>query len=306
MIREHYRIQRGFERRLCARWRQGLDRLKMLVVIAQESGAAHLDDSTQWCRQALREKKLGNKLKTFDAIVGLHIRACRIASEILCLLKGGFADGANARWRSLHEVATIALFLSQSKGDTANRYLRHAAVERFKAARQFQRYCSRLGEDPLKKSEMDELEQEYNRAISEFGADFKHDYAWAAQRLKKSKVTFADIEEAINLDHLRPYFKRACHSVHAGSQGLYFSLGSPNGQPYAGASNAGLCDPAHSTAISLTHVTAALLTFEPTLDGLVSCQVMLSLSDDIGEAFLAAHNQLEDEIKNEAIPAKTS
>jgi hypothetical protein len=35
----------------------------------------------------------------------------QIFNEILVLLKSGYADGANSRWRSLHELAVISFFL---------------------------------------------------------------------------------------------------------------------------------------------------------------------------------------------------
>lgn len=49
----------------------------------------------------------------FDLVVRHHARACHIANEILCLLKNGFADAAQARWRALHEVAATAMFIAK-------------------------------------------------------------------------------------------------------------------------------------------------------------------------------------------------
>jgi hypothetical protein len=304
MIREHHGITRGFERRLYSRWREGLDRLKMLIVIAQESGNSYLRDSEKWLRKARRRKSKA-KIELFTAIVGLHVRACRLASEVLCLLKSGFADGANARWRTLHEVATIIMFLTQHKGDTAVRYLRHAAIERLKAARQYQVHCSRLGYEPFSDKEMSDLQREFDQAVSKFGADFAKDYGWAAKAVGKKHPTFTDIEANTSLAHWRPHFKMACHSIHAGSQGLFFSLGSPTGQMHSGASNVGLSDPAHSTAISLSLASTALLTFEPSLDGLVTCGVMRLLTNDIGDAFLKADELLEQEISQEQSGAQS-
>ncbi len=44
-------------------------------------------------------------------------RACQVYREIVCLAKHGFADGAFARWRTLYELAVIALFINEY-GDT--------------------------------------------------------------------------------------------------------------------------------------------------------------------------------------------
>ncbi len=73
----------------------------------------------------------------FDVVIRLHARACQIASEVLKLLKSGFADGAHARWRSLHEVAVVALFIHKHGNDVAEKYLLHDVVESYRAATQY-------------------------------------------------------------------------------------------------------------------------------------------------------------------------
>jgi len=51
-------------------------------------------------------------------LIRLLTRGCQVTDEIICLLENGFADGAMARWRTLHEIA-----------DIAKRYVDHQAVE---------------------------------------------------------------------------------------------------------------------------------------------------------------------------------
>jgi hypothetical protein len=294
-LAENRSMQRGFERRLRTTWRDAFDRLEMLTIVARESGEQAVKDFREPTDD---DEVVGSveEAELFDALVRLHVRACRTASEVLCLLRGGFADGANARWRSLHELAVVAMFLVERRSDVPQRYLRHSAVDRLKGARQYQSYCGSLGQDPFTTSEIAGLERECSEALAEFGESFKNEYGWAANALGILKPTFADIEKSIDMDKWRPYFKMACHAVHAGSQGLIFSLGLPKGSEVkllAGASNAGLADPGHCTAISLTLVSAALFTARPQLDSLVSSKVMLQLCDDIGEAFLRTHKEVE-------------
>ena len=57
-----------------------------------------------------------------------------MADEIICLLENGFADGAMARWRTLHEIAIVAIVLSKHGEDIAQGYLDHQAVESKRAA----------------------------------------------------------------------------------------------------------------------------------------------------------------------------
>lgn len=65
----------------------------------------------------------------------------------------------------------------------------------------------------------------------------------------------------------------------------------------AGASDAGLADPGHQTAISLMMVTVAFLTAQPNLDGLVACHCMLKVCDDIGRELIRVHESAEQEME---------
>jgi hypothetical protein len=290
-------LARGFTRRLRQRWGRGFTLLEILIDIARESGQGLLADL---------QKESGEPTDTskdsalIDVLFGLHVRACRMASEVLCLMCGGFSEGANARWRSLHEVAVIAMFISQRQGDLPERYLRHAAVERCRAARQYQQHCAVLGHEPLQPAELDALEKEMGVAISDYGTPFGHDYGWAADALKLNKPTFSAIEQHVNLDHWHPYYRMACHSIHAGSQSLFWSLSIPRGNDLrllAGASDAGMADPGHCTALSLCIASASLLTLEVNIDFLMACRVMQLLSKDIGEVLLEAHDSLQTDIE---------
>lgn len=60
---------------------------------------------------------------TAFALNRLFSRAYEIVGEILVLIRSGYADGALARWRSLHEVCVIAIFLSKRTDKCAEMYL---------------------------------------------------------------------------------------------------------------------------------------------------------------------------------------
>jgi hypothetical protein len=289
-LHEWHAAQRAFESRLRRRWGVGLDRLDMLVTIAHESGETYLED----LRREFEGVEPSNESVLMDVLTALHCRACRTAREVVCLLKAGYPDGAHARWRSLHELAVTAYFLIQHQGDTPQRYLDHAAVERWRAAKQYQQHCHTLGYEPYSADELNELEKASEAAVNKYGVQFEADYGWAAQALSVSRPTFTQIEASLDMSHWRPYYRLACQSVHAGPQGLIFSLGLPlhsRTMLLAGVSDAGLADPGHQTAISLTMVTVAFLTSRPNLDGLIACHVLLKLCDDIGKELLRAHEE---------------
>ena len=78
----------------------------------------------------------------------------------------------------------------------------------------------------------------------------------------------------------------ASHNVHANPKGVFFKLGmlAESQVLLAGPSNAGLADPGHGAALSLSRVTAALVGLQqpPTLDNLdnnVALLMMVQLGD---------------------------
>ena len=105
----------------------------------------------------------------------MHARACQIASEVLVLLRSGHADGAHARWRSLHEIAVVSLFIKSAGNQIAERYLLHNTVESYKSAQLYQDYCKTLGYEPLSEQEFKEIESAYKHLVSKFGPAYKED-----------------------------------------------------------------------------------------------------------------------------------
>jgi hypothetical protein len=280
-----------FEQRLYRRWSRGLDLLETQVGLALEAGDTFRSELT-------REFPQEPEHLFFEVLIPLHAKACRIAGEVLVLLKSGFADGAHARWRSLHEVAVTMLFLVEHGLAVQRAYHDHSAVERHKAAEQYQQHCETLDYEPISDEELKDIRQGRDDVASKYAKGFERDYGWAIVALGSDPPSFTNIEKSLSMDRWRPFYKMACHNVHAGSQGNWFTLGTPvERQPalLAGRSNAGLADPGQSTAISLTQATTALLSSKSNADRLMTTLVMTQLSDDIGEAFLAAHEELEDE-----------
>jgi hypothetical protein len=260
----------------------------MFIEIALEVGS---DFNQEFRAEASAENDL-----VFEVLTRLHARACQIASEILALLKSGHADGAHARWRSLHEIAVVSFFIKSAGNDVAERYLLHNAIESYKAAKLYQQYCARLGYEPISAEELKDIESTYQYLVGRFGPAYKEEYGWAASALCKDKPTFRDIEQEVGLDHLRPFYKMASHNVHANPKGVFFKLGLyPTSEEIllAGPSNAGLADPGHGTAISLGQITVALLITRPNIDRLVVCGILMKLTDEIGEEFLAVQKSLE-------------
>jgi hypothetical protein len=287
MLRDRRRERRGFETRLARRWGRAVDLLEIVREIAVQAGD---DFNTEFRPEAATAKDF-----VFEVLTRLHARACQVASEVIALLRSGHADGAHARWRSLHEIAVVGFFMRARGIDTAERYILHNAIESYRAALTYQEHCAALGCEPLTEGEFARIKATRDALKARFGAPYGEEYGWAAAALGMKNPRFSDIERNVGLAHLRPYYKLASHNVHANPKGAFFKLGLlPDQQMLlAGPSDLGLADPGHGTAISLSQITFTLLTMKPNIDRLVICQILGRLEDEVGEAFIAAHRVLE-------------
>ncbi len=286
-FRAQKRDMNRFRRNLDLRWGCGLERLKMLCTISRELGSN--------INTALRPGGGGDRPQTFDLLIRLHARACQITEEVLCLLGSGFADGAMARWRTMHEIAAVACLLEEHGESLAERYRAHEVVEARKAARQYKRFEAQLHVEPMDDETIKRIEKDYHEAIRRFGAAFGNAYGWAADVLGKENPTIADIQASAKIQHLSPYYRLASHNIHANPKGVLYRMGLLQGATtlLAGPSNAGLADPAHSTAISLLLISAVLLKLHPTLDTTVAVRAMDEITSEIGTLVQEAHEKLE-------------
>ena len=287
-LKEKWDYQQQFEERLRKHWGQSLEFLDLFISLAREAGDEF--------NKAFRDEAARSNDAVFKALTLLHARACQVASAILVLLRSGYADDAHARWRALHEIAVVALFISETGRTVAERYLLHDSVQRYKLAVKHRRHAKAMEEEPITRKELEELKAERDKLVARFGTPFKRDYGWAASALGRKRPTIADIEDSVNLEHWRPYYGMASDNVHTNAHGAYYRLGSslrPAELLLAGPSDAGLAEPGHSAAISPNLTTTVLLATKPTLDNIVISNILLKLVDEIGEAFLQAHRELE-------------
>lgn len=286
MLVEHQNFRSGFEKRLYRLWGTALGKLEMMIVCCSEAGEEY---NTRNRPGAIREQDL-----VFDVLTRLHSRAVQTSREILTLLRAGFPAGAHARWRTLHEIAVVGAFIARGDNKLAKRYLLHADIESHKAMKQYEQHYAALGLRTPIPSDMRKVERRKEALLKKYGKDFYNDYGWASGALGKSRPTFAELEAAAGLTHFRPWYRMSSHPVHAGSKGLLFNLGVVGSDTVlAGASNGGLADPGHATAISLGQITVSLLLRDPWVQDLIMMRAMLLLVDEIGTAFLSAHRRWE-------------
>lgn len=275
----------GFRRGMEERWGKPLGQLRMLLTMSRE-----------WCQwaHARYESQKSNKDKQLRKIlIRLLVRGCQVTDEIICLLENGFADGAMARWRTLHEIAVVAAVVSQHGEAIAERYLDHQAVESKRALDKYLACYKDLGYKPLPAHEQKKIVKAYDKAIVKYGSSFKTDYGWAALHLKSQRPTFADLEKAAGRAEMRSYYQMGNDNIHAGIKSMFVRLGLPDYDGLlSGRSNVGLMEPGQNAAHTLTQLSALVCLSEPKMDDLVAGDMMRMLRDEVPKSFYKADRQL--------------
>ena len=283
-LQERTAARLAFEERLEAIWRRPIDLLDLFVHLSTEAGS---DFNSEY-----REDAVDSGDAVFEALTKLHGRGCQVAREVLVLLRSGLADGAHARWRTLHEMAIVACLLGAHEQDLAERYLLDEMVQQYRLACQYQSHYQSLKFEPISQEEFAKLKERRDQLIAQFGPPFKNDYGWAASITGIPNPTLVHLEEKVELGHLRPLYRWASDNVHPNAHGTNYRLGLGSHQGsviLAGPSNEGLADPGHAAAISLCQMTVALLCTKSTIDSVVVAKILQNLVDEIGNAFLEVH-----------------
>lgn len=295
MLADRGHIRKRFSKHQREKWGQPLDHLLMLLEGSSEAGQNY---NTTYHDQAASENDY-----VFFALCRLHARACLITSEVLWLLEGGYASGAMARWRTLHEIVVVGCFLRNHGLEVAERYLLHHVAEAHKSATSYQEHSEKLGQKPFSGEEMSKMQSSRDSLRLRFGKESEKDWGWAAEALKPKPASFSEIEKTVSMEHYRPYFKLSCHSNHAGSKGIFYDLGNdltpPDGEfMIAGPSDAGLSEPGTLTTNSLLQATSNLLLHrEAKLSVLIVVESLKLLADETLESFEDADQRLREKAR---------
>lgn len=273
-IKEMRREERRFELRNYRRWKRGFDRLLLIIEISMELGSLVKDE-------------LGAEFQTSkaQALISLHARSLIVSRECLALMKAGYADGALGRWRTLHEIATVATFISSNDEQTAARYLVHRDVMSARAMNSYVEHQERANLTPVSEEDLAEAKARKDEILKHYGEEMQSEWGWAYPIIQTKRPKFTDLEKYCELDHWRPRYKWASEDTHGlfrPSQVLLASVERQEEVILAGASNSGMVDPCQMVAIT-THLAAgSLLSLSDSLDFLAMIQVMGIISDQIG------------------------
>lgn len=254
MLAERRKQQAGFELLNLRRWRKAFDLLEVIWVCCEEMGRAFNGHHRP---QAVKEQD-----HVFEAMTYLHAKALLVTSEIICLLKGGFADGALTRWRTLYENNVIATLIRQEGQDLALRYVAHSRVQAWLRAE--------AGPDQ-QQDEDAELQRQAEYAVSTFGEEMKNRHGWASNLVGKKKPTFKDIAARCGHDAedgIYEYASQHIHFNHRMFDELLATCESEQNVLLVGPSNSGMVGPLTATAYSVVEATVLLLLHKPNLDRL--------------------------------------
>ncbi|MDR6936651.1 DUF5677 domain-containing protein [Luteibacter sp. 3190] len=287
--RHQTKDRRRFVRNLSNRWIEMFDGLSMLLTVGREHG------------QAVTEAANAEPTALTHVCAHLFARILQVASECVTLLDQGYADGALARWRTLHEASVLLVLMNEFGLPLAERYLAHQAVDAWQeqnASRHVPQNPLDAAAKPLGPAESAELLDAYNAAIALYGPSFKKPYGWGNGLVPKADgstnaLGFADLAAAAGRAALAEEYKFASYNVHPTARSFDWRLGLMGRDGLLiGASNAGLELPGARVAESLTLAIAFFTHNELTFDCIMVTKIAQRLRDRTIKAALKACDQL--------------
>jgi hypothetical protein len=282
--------RRDVAERVARWWGEALDLLDQLLSVAEEFGTFHVK------RFAAAPSRFPG---TYPLLIDLHSRGVQVAEETLALLRCGFAAGAEARWRTLHETAVVAAFVAKHGLGTVERYAEHDHVRVKKAMDSEQEHHRELGLEPYTDEDMKEAAERYEELRRKYGSAFLGDYGWAAHALGRKPdgkpPTFMDIEASLGLRVHRAAYKSASQAIHAGPGALIDNPGKRDGTtpPFLmRGTEFGLVEPGARTAGSIGLLSRALMEWRPYPFDQIALKAMQHMVRDVGNRFLACERRL--------------
>ncbi len=223
LLKKERKVFSDFLGELSEIWREPLELLEILLSTTLDKG---IEYNEVYCKTQVEESQI-----IFHVVNKMFGRICQVGKEIHVLLSHGFADGAEARWRTLYELVVVASFIMRNDSDVSKRYIAHEVYDTHKAMKSYHDKWLEEGIEKVTKNELEEIKSQLDDYIKVFGKNFNSDYGWAAKALgktEKRKITFSDIEQSVKYDYLRPLYQEANSNIHATSRGAVIRLGLPN------------------------------------------------------------------------------
>lgn len=276
-----------FKYRNFQRWELGFQKLEMLRQISIEAGM-EFQKYFLTIPECVNDPLLGVLMRE-------HANACRITGEIILLLRGGYADGALARWRTLFEISVTCLVLHKHGNNAANDYMLHGRKKAIEGMEEYQKTADEMNRQPYNDEEISNMLK-----IKEL-LNKEDKFHWAQKYTGFGKLE--NLRKYVGLgkwSHDYMWASRNVHAVYSEMRSLQAMSEAREDLLLVGQSNSGMVEPAHMTAITLTQITTAFLTAHihegNNLDYTNSTLFMLLMQyyvDDIGDSFLKCSENME-------------
>jgi hypothetical protein len=287
MINYEEKCRKKDEKEIYKIWKTPIDLFEGLIKISSEAAEQHYT--------TIEQTTDDNNKFTHEALIKLHGRAIHISNEILVLIKAGYADGAMARWRSLHELSVVALFLIDNNDNISKRYLDHVYVKNYKESVDYRKYYRKLNYAALGRKAIFDINKDYKRVKNLYGKDFNDDYGWIPKSILKNR-NFRSLENHVKLDILRPSYRMASNAVHSGAKGFWrlgLSEDLQESLLLTGPSVYGLADPLQNSVMSLLHITLSVLNLSPDFNSVLNMKVMSGWSIEIPTLVVQIQDSIE-------------
>lgn len=239
------RFQRLFAEHQIGQLLGGLDLLTLQLMGSQHVSAL--------CIAEFAPDERGPRL---EALIELHAHSILVANETVDLLRSGWPAGAEARWRTLHEIEVIALFIAKSPVTVARRYLASLDLDLHRRIERKQMSLPRTKEGAVLRKE---LKHRADVAIKKHGHAVGNEYGWACRWLRTKRVRFVDLERSVAKQTRRPAYLSASSRIHAGRIGSLGSILDTSGHVLTGRRAERVADVALQTAWSANNVVGQLL-----------------------------------------------
>lgn len=188
-------------------WGKAVDQLNMLRhLVIEWDGAA----------SELKSGAYANS-HTALALNSVILRAYNVVGEIIALARAGYADGALARWRSLHEICVIAIFLSKQSDKCAQMYLAHSIIDELRLVESGDNNGTIGAKSVADEKYLSSLKIQKRQLVEIFGPAFAKDLGWASVELGRTKTTFRELESIVEMGILRQGYQHANSAIHGGA-----------------------------------------------------------------------------------------
>ena len=273
--------------RILRTWREPFDLTRMLVALCIQQGDEF--------NQPLLNPRRSEPPLRLQTLARLHIRACRIAEEILLLLENGFTEGAQARWRTMHEVVVSATIIAAGDEALARRYIDHDAVERKKALDDYRRGPGT--KPPLPRGLAAAIVDANDRVVKKYGNSFRGMYGWAAGQCGiPEQAKFFDLQEAAGNLSLKHRWRQASFDTHASPGALSQPVhGWDPTTHVAGTFSAGFEEPATDLAQAIVQITGLLFPEPWDLDKVALVKTLCLLRDKVVDAWHRTARKIDKE-----------